>query len=152
MAGPLTAIWEAKLKAEGLRALDDGDPGSTYAVDANPGFHNRSEQHGTKYLRPGVTTALRAEFWRRAEGAAERLPYGYPRGPFIRRVVELGNVHRARLEMGLSHRRAWWAWRRFLVFAGLPAPLTKGSQGRKRPTKPGQVRIEAGRYREERAA
>ena len=133
MPGPLVSTWEQRLSADGL-ALVGATEGAPRAVDRAFG------------------RSMRAEFWRQAAQAASTLPYGWPRGRFVRLAVELGNVARAARECDLSHRASRWAWRRFLVFAGLPAPLVKGSQGRKRPTKPGQVRIEAGRFREERAA
>jgi hypothetical protein len=94
---------------------------------------------------------LRSEFWDRARQVAERLPAGARRGQYVKLAAELGNPHRAARELGLSKKAGEWAWRRFLVFAGLPAPLVKGSQGRKRPNRPGLVRIEAGRFREEAA-
>jgi hypothetical protein len=132
--------WEAKLKAEGLAVIDGGDPGATHRPGRDD-FHQES-----------LAPRLRAEFWRRAEIAAAMLPHGWPRGHFIRRAAQLGNVNRAGRECRLTQKQGEWAWRKFLVFAGLPAPLVKGSQGRQRPTKPGQIRVEAGRYREERAA
>jgi hypothetical protein len=138
----LAEQWEAKLRAEGLASIDGGEPGATYA----PGRIDSPNERDT------VASKLRAEFWHRAEIAAAMLPHGWPRGHFIRKAVLLGNVNRASRECRLSQKAGEWAWRKFLVFAGLPAPLVRGSQGRKRPTKPGQLRIEAGRYREERAA
>lgn len=136
----LAAQWEAKLKAEGLAPIDDGDTGATFR---GPGGGPHQD---------AVTPRLRAEFWRRAEIAAAMLPHGWSRGHFIRKAVLLGNVNRAARECRLTQKAGEWAWRKFLVFAGLPAPLVKGSPGRCRPTKVGQVRVEAGRYREERAA
>lgn len=138
MTGPLTAQWEARLTAEGLGLVDD-------AREA----HGRERQADEQ---SALVPRLRAEFWRRAELCAADLPYAWPRGRFVRLAASLGNVNRAARECGLTQKAGEWAWRRFLVFAGLPAPLVKGSQGRKRPTKPGQRRVEAGRYREERAA
>lgn len=141
VAGPMVAKWEARLAAEGLAPLDDGEA-EAYAPNKGSGLEREASQ----------TPKLRAEFWRRAEIAAGMLVSRDPRYRFIHRAVLLGNVSRAARELGLTQKAGEWAWRRFLVFAGLPAPLVKGSQGRKRPTKPGQRRVEAGRYREERAA
>lgn len=139
----LAEQWEAKLKAEGLAPLDDGDPGATF---------QRGTAGDVIVLQASFVPRLRAEFWRRAEIAAAMLPHGWPRGHFIRKAVLLGNVNRASRECRLTQKAGEWAWRKFLVFAGLPAPLVKGSPGRKRPTRDGLVRIEAGRYREARAA
>lgn len=131
--------WEAKLAADGLAPLD------------GPSF--RRGATGEVLLAQGaLVPRVRAEFWRRAETAAGLLPHGWPRGQFLRKAVQLGNVNRAARECRLTQKAGEWAWRKFLVFAGLPAPLLKGSPGRKRPTRPGLVRIEAGRFREERAA
>lgn len=128
----LAAEWEAKLAAEGMPP----EPNATPSTHRRAGFHR----------------VIEGEFWRRAEIAAAMLPHGWPRGHFIRKAVLLGNVRRAARECRLTEKAGEWAWRKFLVFAGLPAPLVKGSPGRKRPTRDGLVRIEAGRYREERAA
>lgn len=136
----LAAQWEAKLAAEGMTSepVPEGD----LARSAGRPRHERGD----------IDRALRTEFWRRAEIAAAMLPHGWPRGHFIRKAVLLGNVRRAARESRLTEKAGEWAWRKFLVFAGLPAPLVKGSPGRKRPTRAGLVRIEAGRYRQERAA
>lgn len=128
--------YEAILRQEGLAPLDDGEA-ATYRAEAS------SER------KAALASELRREFWRRAEIAAADLPYGWPRGHFIRYAVQLGNVNRAARELKITQKAGEWAWRKFLVFAGLPAPAVKGSPGRKRPTRTGQRRVEAGRYRGE---
>lgn len=134
----LVEQWEGRLAAEGLAAVD---------VEADAGGRPTGSSPVSAEQR-----RLATEFWCRVEVAAADLPYGWPRGKFVRLAAQIGNVNRAARECGLTQKAGEWAWRRFLVFAGLPAPAVKGSQGRNRPTKPGQRRVEAGRYRGERAA
>lgn len=136
MRAPTADECEAILRREGLAPLDEGGA-ETYRADVSP------------ERRTALASELRREFWRRAEIAAVDLPYGWPRGHFIRHAAQLGNVNRAARELKITQKAGEWAWRKFLVFAGLPAPAVKGSPGRKRPTKTGQRRIEAGRYRGE---